>query len=750
MSFLHLSLATLGGSFVAIPIVLHLLMRRQPKPLQFPALRFVRARKESNQRKLRLRQLALLALRCAVISCLALALARPRVPTAVASNWWLLIGLLAVSATAAALAMFGWKNTNAGKWITAGLGLLSVALLLLACFIFYRMQQNPAATLLEDAEAPVAAALVFDVSPRMAYRHQNQTRLEVAKELGSWVVQQLAFDSDLAILDTATVTASFSVDRSTANKSIDGLLSLASSQDIPQTMTNAAQLLRTSDKQRKEMYVFTDLTAQAWPTQLAAGWADAGDEDNPVTVYILDVGSQDPSNLRLGEIDLVTEYLAGDQPLELEVTVTAEGTGGNVEVQVLLEKQDSQLPIVVDGKPELPELILRGQQQLDVATGESAATRFSLSGLSGGTHHGVVRITSSDGLSVDNERFFTFEVTRTRDVLIATGPGAEASLLTDVLGPEGSDESGQALFRCEVTSANRLLREKLAKYQVIALLDPPPLTAGTWQSLADYVRQGGGLALFLGRNAIPLDQFNSPAAMELLPGPLERQWRAGSQNIYLSLGSSNHRILRGLKSRATTIAWNDFPVFRHWGLGSVQPGAATVLRYGNGQPAILESRLGKGRVLTMTTPISDALNVGSRQPWNMLPTGPNAWPYFVLAFDSFRYLSQSGSTSLNYEIGESATIAHDYTSDVKLFSPAGAWEEVATDENLVSVPFTIRPGHYRLKSRRPRRASQGMLGQPGCSRHDFDADYSGRAATAFGRRDLQSGSQPRRSESRDR
>ena len=45
MSFLHFSLAALGSLFVAIPILLHLLMRQRPKHFQFPALRFVQSRK---------------------------------------------------------------------------------------------------------------------------------------------------------------------------------------------------------------------------------------------------------------------------------------------------------------------------------------------------------------------------------------------------------------------------------------------------------------------------------------------------------------------------------------------------------------------------------------------------------------------------------------------------------------------------------------------------------------------------------
>src|SRR3990172_5584731 len=70
--------ALLGGALlVGLPIVLHLIMRREAREFEFPALRFVQRRQSVNQHRLRLRQLLLLALRCGIILLLAFALARP-------------------------------------------------------------------------------------------------------------------------------------------------------------------------------------------------------------------------------------------------------------------------------------------------------------------------------------------------------------------------------------------------------------------------------------------------------------------------------------------------------------------------------------------------------------------------------------------------------------------------------------------------------------------------------------------------
>src|SRR6202023_2239178 len=78
MSFVHPLI--LGGLIlVGIPVLLHLIMRQKPKHLLFPALRFLLHRHRTNQRKLQLRHLLLLALRMLLIAAICLALTRPKI-----------------------------------------------------------------------------------------------------------------------------------------------------------------------------------------------------------------------------------------------------------------------------------------------------------------------------------------------------------------------------------------------------------------------------------------------------------------------------------------------------------------------------------------------------------------------------------------------------------------------------------------------------------------------------------------------
>jgi len=91
MGFLTPALLILGAS-IAVPILLHLIQRQQGPRVVFPALRYLRRAEMENARRIKLRQLLLLALRAGALALLAMAAARPvlrhggggHAPTAVA------------------------------------------------------------------------------------------------------------------------------------------------------------------------------------------------------------------------------------------------------------------------------------------------------------------------------------------------------------------------------------------------------------------------------------------------------------------------------------------------------------------------------------------------------------------------------------------------------------------------------------------------------------------------------------------
>lgn len=74
----------LGLAAAAIPIVLHFLSRRRPITVPFAPLRFLLPTQEKQMRRLNLRRLLLMAMRVAILACLAIGMARPTLTAGIA------------------------------------------------------------------------------------------------------------------------------------------------------------------------------------------------------------------------------------------------------------------------------------------------------------------------------------------------------------------------------------------------------------------------------------------------------------------------------------------------------------------------------------------------------------------------------------------------------------------------------------------------------------------------------------------
>ncbi len=746
MSFMHLSLMALGCSGIAIPIMLHFLMRQRPKRLIFPSLQFLVATHARNRRDLRVRHWLLLALRCALIAALALALARPTIRPDMAGRATLLglaggLWMLLVAATILA------SSRRVGTVLVSSLFTLAglATLLLMATFLG---MLGVSTWQTAAQEAPIAAVMLIDLSPRMDYLENEQSRVQRAQLAMRRLLKQIPSGSEVAILTTLDSSAMFSASPQEIESRLDHLATGYISRSLPDSVALAQEILQSKMQERREIYIFSDLTGVAWNESQppAAPPAEAGNAtssspskltveppriadqnagsrklkpdvqadgksrppgkpDLQLAIYLIDVGAKAPTNIQVADIRLSSTFVTSATPVELEVELEAEGSHEpkSIRLELWLEVPDATRPIVVDGKPLLPELVLR--DSADIALEGSSPTslqhRFKLRGLPPGTHHGRVRLASHDGLTCDDERFFTVDVGPPWRVLVVEGPSAESSFLVDALAPYALRALGKARYECQTMPSGDLDQVDLSQYAAVALVDPAPLTPPQWRTIQNYVFSGGGLAIFLGRNATPVESFHDPSALELLPGTLTRQWRAGQTPLFLAPREFDNPILHPLSDQRDRIPWDDFPIYRHWLFSDVPSSALPFLRFGNDLPAAWERKVGKGRVVTLATPISDPLNDPQRPPWNRIPTGPDPWPYLVLVDGILGEIVGSGDERRNYLIGEKPNLAMQGTagaSKAQVFTPAGTWQSVAVgDEGALLMSLIDLPGTYRLR-----------------------------------------------------
>jgi len=630
-----------GSALVAVPLVLHLVMRREVRRLEFPALRFVRQRQVANRRQLQLRHWLLLALRMAIILLVAAALARP------------------------SLQGSGWVG---------------------------------------DQEAPVAVAMVFDTQPRMEYRHQNQTRLEAGRETALWLLPQFPRDSEVAVIDARYGSSVFAVDLGAARQRIEQLTTSAIGAPLSKSLEDALRLLKENSRERKEIYVFTDLARSAWSGAGSTALAKQLQSHPEVGWYVIDVGLDRPQNSGITALQLSSDAISRGVPLSIEAELAHLGPADQRTIELYLDDNGPDNHSTAkngasgEGKAEQ-----RGEQTVAFGQDEPAHVNFRLGGLQRGLHQGFVKLAGADALSADDTRYFSVEVTDARKILLAAPAPAEdyTFLLREVLAPYELRLKKEAKFDCHVVTLDELPKEPLADYAAVCLVDPTPLADDAWQQLADCAAGGGGVAIFLGRNARPIEAFASPAAQKVLPGKLVRQWRAGDRDVYLAPEQLEHPLLAKFRPLESAIPWDAYPVYTHWQLGPLSEGAGVVIAFSNTLPALIEQPIGRGRVLTMTTPVSDSASDPSG--WNRLPTGDEPWPFVVLANEMMYYLSSGSHSKLNYLAGETAVIrlpADAHQSIFSLIPPQGDPLRQAVDErqNAVVVSSTDLPGNYRLQA----------------------------------------------------
>jgi hypothetical protein len=157
--------------------------------------------------------------------------------------------------------------------------------------------------------------------------------------------------------------------------------------------------------------------------------------------------------------------------------------------------------------------------------------------------------------------------------------------------------------------------------------------------LADFVRAGGGLLV------APGDQASAAgnALDSILPGRL-----VGSQRLRIG----DYRIIADFDRRHPLFAklpveWSS-RFQRVWTL-EAKEGAATLMRFDDASPALLDAKVGAGRVLLTAMPLDSE--------WGDFPLQPLYLPF---VHESLNYLAARPSEPASYIIGDSEVA--DYTS----------------------------------------------------------------------------------------
>ena len=565
MTFLS-PLTLLGLALVALPVAIHLLVRKRARRIDFPSLRFMRETPSFKLHPRRIRQPLLLALRAAAIVLLVLGLARP---------------------------------------------------------LFTLSKGNPSAI----------RFILMDSSLSMNARG----RTYAAREQARTIISKLSAGERAAVIEFA-----------------------ADAKVLAEPTTDQGNLLEAVEKYQ--------------PTNSATNY-DSG----VVAVNLMLRQEPQPT----GEIDLISDFQHaqsqnGNALPALPIVTYPVGSqldrnGFMTEESLRQTEQGINLSATemfseIDGRKGA-----RHSWNIDSAEGTARGIEWRTE--SNGQVTGRISILEPDDFDQDDQRYFAFAPPRE----------ARARLIED--GRDGpyvrvALESASDKLVIDREPALPNSAAELRRYALVVLTVHGAPDGGTIRLLSDYARGGGSVLMFLSRD-LDTESWNALARAE-----------KESEMPFESLA----RIEGKLNLNPTD---NDAPELRELDNSSlasissvrVKAGYAinprdsvdTMMRWNDGSPAVVSSRIGEGKVLlfaTSTSRESSELGTSASFP--------------VLMSSIVRSATQS-RLPLSYGIGQAVQLGVASDTEVKITNTRGGLAEVRAGQ-LVGRPLDYfdEPGIYRL------------------------------------------------------
>lgn len=635
------NIAMLGWlAAAAAPLLIHLWSRHRFREAPWAAMQFLLAALRKNSRRMQLQQWILLAIRTLIILLVVLAVAEPY-----------------------------------GERILAG-----------------------------GAAAPTHRILLLDASYSMAYRTSDTTAFTRAKQMAARLVRESPAGDVFTVIRLAAqaeeVIGPAVIDRITIAEQIGSLKESQSSANLQaglalaqSALTKTVRNLRIPDQE--EVVILSDLQRLTWADAQSSAdhksevieWFQSIAKRAPVAV--IDVGQPQAANLAVTRFEAAEPLITPNRETAFHVVLHQFGTAPRPKCRVEL---------LVDGTPVT-------EQTVDVPAGGDTALSLDHRFAAAGSHSLSVRA-GGDALDIDNTRWLAVQVTPEARVLCVAGAPNAAKYVADALNPGATSDSS---LQPRVINEGEFADASLADYACVVLCNVVQLTANEATRLARYADAGGGVIIFLGdrvdatsynafavatkpeRNAdstssspssaggLPaLDPSHPAGHLELIParlGPV-----VANQQFGLDPLDYRHPIVAPFRGRERAGLLTT-PVTRYIRLQLPQnpSGIETAAALSNGDPFIVTSALGRGRVVLVATDGSlSSVDRQTGEPWTIWPT----WPSFLpLVREMLSYAVGSQQSRWQQQVGTPlAGRIPDATSinQLKIRRPDGRLAAIAT------------------------------------------------------------------------
>ncbi|MEK6674699.1 MAG: BatA domain-containing protein [Planctomycetota bacterium] len=599
--FVSPALFYVGAGAVAAPILIHLLARRRFKRIRWAAIEFLIQAERRNRRRLRMEEWILLALRCLAVLLVALLIARPFLtPTQLAAGFGRQHRVDRVFVLDDSLSM-GYQS--------AGIGRTSIASAKLAVrrLLDSIRQESP-----DDTVSLMRMSHIREPVLAGGYLDDRQTE-------------------ELLMLVEAIEPTQRTID---VGEVVEGL---------------AEVFRRAPDLTGAVVYFISDFQRHNWVLPSSQGSSDSessgvfaplvswAGEDRGLRVVMVNVGDPSASNLAVSEVGVSTgAFVAGTTArLRANVSNYSEQSIGELALRVAVENVPKPVPPIRD---------LPARQ----STNTELEVEFARPGPQ------TIRVElPQDSLPADNVRYLAADVASAIRIVLVNGEPSpdsyndEVTFLKTALRPAGTMFSGNEPI---VVDEAELERTDLTTFSVVVLANVYRLSDPVVEALERFVRNGGGLVVFLGDQVDP-DLYSgllSRGGKGLLPLKLGGVVRPANP-AKLVVTDATHPALRGLSREGDPLGLSQVPFFQFAAcepvsepkpeMNDVQPtevgqpagktneAAASSLRIiaqfqaDREYPAIVERSFGLGRVVVITTTAD--------KEWHLWPDHPTFVPVMI-------------------------------------------------------------------------------------------------------------------------
>ncbi|MFP4057909.1 MAG: PA14 domain-containing protein [Candidatus Brocadiia bacterium] len=687
-------LMLIGLAGLLVPILIHLLNRSRARVLDWGAMRFLLASLTSQNRRLLIEEIILLALRCLLVALVVMAMAKPFLPTRTSIPWAIVLPAMLAAVICLGVAAAMWRHRLA-RWALLGVAILLGASAGTASAIERWVQEMEWAS----GGGELDIAVLVDASTSMQVAVEGKTNFARALEEARAVVDACRPGDAVSLILAGPVprpaVPTPTADRQELATALEQAQPIGGAMNVLEGLNAAAASLAEGHNAAKKIVLITDGQNVGWDVHNDARWQflAEGLADLPTAPEIICRRLPLPRSFRnaaVADISFSRKVVGTDRPVTIRVKVMNTGTVPIKPAAVELTAGGQRLPpqkVVTEVLPQAAETV-RFEHRFD-QPGPNVVTG---------------RVVFRDDLAADNAASRVLSIVRELPVLVVDGApssrplGGAAAFIEIGLTPRSEDEEEEPapaeprpgapprgedyevrfLVEPRVTPAPDILAQagQLDRYAAVILANVPRLPGAMAERLASYVERGGGLLIAPGEKVEPTfyDAWRTAAGRPMSPAKLAERRIADQEPARPEPRSFSHPALQVLAdAKRADIAAALIKSYWTLAVPGQDPDVRVGARLHTGEPFLVERKLGQGYVL-MTAMALDprASNL------------PGLKSFVPLLHETVYYLAEPGMADDNLTAGSQWT-----------YSPSGRRTAAAAGTGLLgqyydSADFTNR------------------------------------------------------------